>query len=159
MLTMALWKNADGILIANSSGILINCDTCPCEDPAPTTCPCATYPPPSWPCNGLLEIYTISSITEEVGTYRRRLKTPGNLVAYARCGWITEELQFEVSYDSGASWEDGLALSWALLGIGWVLAFEHSFPSSPNPVKATGATPIGFYTATNSGITCTAEIT
>jgi hypothetical protein len=108
MLTMALWKNADGILIANSSGILINCDTCPCEDPAPTTCPCTTWPPSTWPCEGLLQVYSASGEiqSEAVGGFDRIRFTGIELTASpsTACLWTISNAAVEQWDESNQEW-------------------------------------------------------
>jgi hypothetical protein len=156
-MALKLWFK-DSKLVFDSSGNLVFCDDCPCDD-VPSTCPCSPWPPAAWPCVELLQVYSCAQVswTNAFGT---DFRTKGAVTLTAStspgspCQWYSRRLTdtprlLEYYDEDDAEWKDVFSVSdWRLvlrlfgskwqvyIGTGGIIA---------SATKAEGSTPVGAY--------------
>ena len=122
---MPLWKNADGILIANESGILINCAECPCS----------------------LDIYSVTfdlTKTAPGGTAYRYFGTV-NFPRVSASHW-QDDLTVGYQPDGGTETTGFVRLNIILIGSDWEFNVGFSVPAvTAYAEKIGGITPDGAY--------------
>lgn len=156
------WVTSGGNPIVNSSGQIIECETCPCG--APSTCPCGSWPDPAtsgdFPCGGLPYQLTLSAysfidtgwdggdcgVGTAVEVVRYRLKSDIALTAVGgeSCTWRGSGVM-EVSI-IGGSWSDTGTIEFTATLNGATPAWELRNDSHGSVAKELDApTPAGDY--------------
>ena len=140
-----------------------------CCPPAPCSCPCLPWPPSSWPCEGLLEQYSMVSMSSETKTYstgsgctgtpiawrQTRLKSPVTLTASAStsCRWegngSFERRFYNFDTDQWGSWAD-ISASFCFVNLNTVTCKWSVNAIGFGVPKSFGASPAGNYSGRQS---------
>lgn len=167
-----IWRNSSsGLIIRNSSGNIVRCSNCPCDDPSgpvPSSCPSGL--PSTYTVQDLLGgIYYYNSGTGCTGAYRsasdttemRQVDSSNILTQVSDCRWQIFDVDTEIrTYDTNnqewGSWTyaNGAIILELINDTEWQLLIAVlSYDGFGNPIlsngrsvrRVTGNTPVGIY--------------